>query len=141
MKYMIEYTIRNTGLTYEQNFAGAEALLTAFSKWKPEDGLSIHAFVSNVSGTGGYVLVEAGALTRLEHLNFTSICLRWRSDEIQVGVALRLGRPRRFRGDLDGAGGGERAWRARGGRATWAHLKSLDTSGAASVRTSQSAAR
>jgi len=60
MKYMIEYIIRNTGLTYEQNLAGAEALLTAFSKWKPEDGLSIHAFVSNVSGTGGYVLVEAG---------------------------------------------------------------------------------
>jgi hypothetical protein len=43
MKYMIEYIIRNTGLTHEQNFAGAEALLTAFSKWKPEDGLSIHA--------------------------------------------------------------------------------------------------
>jgi hypothetical protein len=46
MKYMIEYIIRNTGLTHEQNFEGAEALLTAFSKWKPEDGLSIHAFVS-----------------------------------------------------------------------------------------------
>jgi hypothetical protein len=60
MKYMIEYVIRNTGLTHEQNFAGTEALLTAFSKWKPEDGLTIHAFVSNVSGTGGYVLVEAG---------------------------------------------------------------------------------
>jgi hypothetical protein len=60
MKYMIEYAIRNTGLTHEQNFAGTEALLTAFSKWKPEDGLTIHAFVSNVSGTGGYVLVEAG---------------------------------------------------------------------------------
>ena len=59
MKYMIEYTIRNTGLTHEQNFAGVEALLTAFSKWNPEDGLSIHAFVSNLSGTGGYVLVEA----------------------------------------------------------------------------------
>ena len=61
--------------------------------------------------------------------------------EIQVGVALRLGRPRRFRADLDGSGGGGRAWRARDGRATWAYLKSLVTSGAASVRTSQSAAR
>ena len=59
MKYMIAYTIRNTGLTYDQNLAGGEALQTAFSKWKPEEGLSIQAFVSNISGTGGYVLVEA----------------------------------------------------------------------------------
>ena len=56
---MITYTIRTTGLTYEQNLAGDEALLTAFSKWKPEEGLSIQAFVSNLSGTGGYVLAEA----------------------------------------------------------------------------------
>jgi Protein of unknown function (DUF3303) len=60
MKYMIAYTIRLTGLTYDQNLTGAEALQTAFSKWKPEEGLSIQAFVSKVSGTGGYVLVEAG---------------------------------------------------------------------------------
>jgi hypothetical protein len=59
VKYMITYTIRTTGLTYEQNLAGDEALLTAFSKWKPEEGLSIQAFVSNLSGTGGYVLAEA----------------------------------------------------------------------------------
>jgi len=59
VKYMIEYTIRNTGLTYDQNLTGAEALLTAFSKWKPEEGLNIQAFVSKVSGNGGYVLVEA----------------------------------------------------------------------------------
>jgi len=56
---MIEYTIRNTGLTYDQNLTGAEALLTAFGKWKPEEGLSIQAFVENLSGTAGYVLVEA----------------------------------------------------------------------------------
>jgi len=56
---MIAYTIRNTGLTYDQNLTGTEALITAFSKWKPEDGLSVQAFVSNVSGTGGYALVEA----------------------------------------------------------------------------------
>jgi len=36
MKYMCEYTIRTTGLSFDQNIAGAEALLTAFSKWKPE---------------------------------------------------------------------------------------------------------
>ena len=59
MKYMIEYTVRNTGLTYDQNLTGSEALMTAFSKWKPEEGLSIQAFVSKVSGNGGYVLVEA----------------------------------------------------------------------------------
>jgi hypothetical protein len=43
-----------------------------------------------------------------------------------------------IRAGLDGGGGG-RAWRARGGRATWANLKILVTSGAASVRMSQSA--
>ncbi len=59
MKYMLEYTVRNTGLTHEQNLAGAEALLTAFGKWKREDGLNVHAFVSNLEGRGGYVLVEA----------------------------------------------------------------------------------
>ena len=42
-----------------QNLTGTEALITAFGKWKPEEGLSVQAFVSNVSGTGGYVLVEA----------------------------------------------------------------------------------
>jgi hypothetical protein len=56
---MIAYTIRNTGLTYDQNLTGTEALITAFSKWKPEEGLSVQAFVSNVSGTGGYALFEA----------------------------------------------------------------------------------
>lgn len=59
MKYMIEYTIRAAGLTHSENFAGAEALLTAFGKWKPEDGLTVHAFVSNLAGNGGYVLVES----------------------------------------------------------------------------------
>jgi hypothetical protein len=60
MKYMIEYTVRTTGLSFDQNFAGSEALLTAFSKWKPEDekGLTIHAFVANLAGRGGYILVE-----------------------------------------------------------------------------------
>ncbi len=59
MKYMIAYTLRSTGLTYDQNLTGVETLLTAFSKWKPEEGLSIQAFVEKVSGDGGYVLVEA----------------------------------------------------------------------------------
>src|SRR5436190_13848712 len=58
MKYMIEYKVRH-GHNFEQNFGAAEALLNAFSKWKPEDGLTIHAFVSNLMGDGGYVLVEA----------------------------------------------------------------------------------
>jgi hypothetical protein len=59
VKYMLEYTIRAAGLTHAENFASAEALLTAFGKWKPEDGLTVHAFVSNLAGNGGYVLVEA----------------------------------------------------------------------------------
>jgi hypothetical protein len=53
MKYMIEYKVRH-GHHYEQNFGAAEALLTAFGKWKPEDGLTIQAFVSNLMGDGGY---------------------------------------------------------------------------------------
>ena len=59
MKYMIEYKIRTAGVTYDQNFTGSDALLSAFGKWKPEDGLTVHAFVSNLAGESGYVLVEA----------------------------------------------------------------------------------
>ena len=59
MKYMIEYKIRAVGLSHDQNFADSEALLSAFGKWKPEDGLTVQAFVSNLAGNGGYVLVEA----------------------------------------------------------------------------------
>jgi Protein of unknown function (DUF3303) len=60
VRYMIEYTIRAAGLTHAENFAGAGALLAAFSKWKPEDGLTVHAFLSNLAGNGGYVFVETG---------------------------------------------------------------------------------
>ena len=61
MKYMLEYTVRTAGLSFDQNFAGSQSLLTAFSKWKPDEekGLTIHAFVANLAGRGGYVLVEA----------------------------------------------------------------------------------
>lgn len=59
MKYVLEYKIRAAGLTHDQNFSGSEGLLNAFGKWKPEDGLTVHAFVSNLAGNGGYVLVEA----------------------------------------------------------------------------------
>jgi len=59
MKYLIEYKIRNAGLTYEQNIANGQALLTAFGKWKPDDGLNVQAFLSKIAGAGGYVLVEA----------------------------------------------------------------------------------
>ncbi len=58
MKYVIEYQIRTAGLTHDQNFANQDALLTAFSKWTPEDGMTVHAFVSNLNN-GGYVLVES----------------------------------------------------------------------------------
>jgi hypothetical protein len=59
LKYMIEYKIRAGGIPLDESFAGSEALLNAFGKWKPEDGLTVHAFVSNLAANGGYVLVEA----------------------------------------------------------------------------------
>lgn len=58
MKYMIEYEIRTGGLSHDQNLANQDALLKAFGKWTPEDGLTVHAFVSTMNN-GGYVLVEA----------------------------------------------------------------------------------
>jgi len=58
MKYMIEYEIRTAGLSHDQNLANQAALLNAFGKWKPEEGLTVHAFVANLNN-GGYVLVEA----------------------------------------------------------------------------------
>ncbi|MDH3731296.1 MAG: DUF3303 domain-containing protein, partial [Acidimicrobiia bacterium] len=58
MKYMIEYKVRTEGLSHDQNFANQEALLNAFGKWEPEEGLTVHAFVGNLKN-GGYVLVEA----------------------------------------------------------------------------------
>ena len=58
MKYVIEYEIRTAGLTYDQNFDNQDALLKAFGKWAPEEGLTIHTFLSNLNN-GGYVFVEA----------------------------------------------------------------------------------
>lgn len=58
MKYMIEYSVRTAGLSHDQNFANQEALLNAFGKWAPEEGLAVHAFVSRLDNSG-YVLVEA----------------------------------------------------------------------------------
>jgi hypothetical protein len=37
---MIEYKIRTSGLSHEQNLANQEGLLNAFAKWKPEEGLT-----------------------------------------------------------------------------------------------------
>ncbi len=59
MKYMIEYTIRTAGLTHDQNFTNFEALLNAFGKWKPEAGLTVHAFLAGLGDNSGYVLLEA----------------------------------------------------------------------------------
>jgi hypothetical protein len=58
VKYVIEYEARATGLTYEQALTNQDALLRAFSKWTPEQGLTIHAFLSTM-GARGYVFVEA----------------------------------------------------------------------------------
>jgi Protein of unknown function (DUF3303) len=59
MKFVIEYRFRNDGLTHDLSIANSAALLTAFSKWKPEDGLKVHAFLGTVAASGGYVFVEA----------------------------------------------------------------------------------
>ena len=58
MKYMVEYQVRTVGLSHDQNLANQDALLKAFGTWKPENGLTVHAFLSNFN-FGGYVLVEA----------------------------------------------------------------------------------
>ena len=58
MKYVVEYEIRTAGLTHDQNIVNQDALLKAFGKWEPEEGLTVHAFVANMNN-GGYVLVEA----------------------------------------------------------------------------------
>jgi hypothetical protein len=58
MKYVIEYEIRTAGLTHDQNFDNQDALLKAFGKWAPEEGLTVHAFL-NTLNSGGYVFVEA----------------------------------------------------------------------------------
>lgn len=87
MKYMIEYTVRSTGLTYDQNFAGLEALLTAFSKWKPEEGLKIDAFVSKISADAGYVLVDT-ADPKIIH-SFVSKYNYW--NDVQVVPVIDIG--------------------------------------------------
>ncbi|MDN4986475.1 DUF3303 domain-containing protein [Bradyrhizobium arachidis] len=79
MKYMIDYKIRH-GVGHEQNFNTAEGLITAFSKWKPEDGLNVHAFVSNLVGDAGYVLVETNNPTVI--LSFVSKFTFW--NDVQV---------------------------------------------------------
>jgi Protein of unknown function (DUF3303) len=70
MKYMIEYALRRDGLSYEQTEGNLQTLLKAFSKWQPEDGLKVHAFLTAVDGNGGYVMLEASdpkVLTTFTH--------------------------------------------------------------------------
>jgi hypothetical protein len=92
MKYMIDYAFRLGG-AYEENLTNAESLTRAFSKWKPEDGLNVLAFVSNLSDTGGYVLVEAADPKVV--FSFVSKFVAWAESEIvpviDVGDAVPLG--------------------------------------------------
>ena len=44
VKYMIVYEIRTAGLSHDQNFANQQALIDAFGKRKPEEGLTVHEF-------------------------------------------------------------------------------------------------
>jgi hypothetical protein len=79
VKYMIEYQIRNAGLSHDQNLSGQEALINAFGKWKPEEGLTVHAFVSNLAN-GGYVLVEAAEPGVVQ--SFVSKFIYWNDVEV-----------------------------------------------------------
>ena len=79
MKYMIEYQIRNAGLSHDQNLTNQEALINAFGKWKPEEGLTVHAFVSNLAN-GGYVLVEAAEPGVVQ--SFVSKFIYWNDVEV-----------------------------------------------------------
>ncbi len=58
MKYVIDYQIRTAGLAHDQNLGNQEALLKVFEQWKPEEGLTIHNFVSTLAN-GGYIFLEA----------------------------------------------------------------------------------
>ena len=58
MKYMIEYSIRLTGLGFENYTKSDAALITAFNQWKPEEGFNILAFVSTLENERGYVHCE-----------------------------------------------------------------------------------
>jgi uncharacterized protein DUF3303 len=79
MKYMIEYKVRH-GNHFEQNFSAAGALLNAFSKWKPEDGLTVHSFVSNLSGDAGYILCETSDPKAI--VSFVSKFSYWNDAEV-----------------------------------------------------------
>jgi hypothetical protein len=74
VKYMIEYEVRTAGLSHDQNFTNQEALINAFGKWKPEEGLTIHAFLGNLAN-GGYVLVEAAEPSVIQ--SFVSKFIYW----------------------------------------------------------------
>jgi Domain of unknown function (DUF3303) len=79
VKYMIEYTVRAAGLSHDQNLTSQEALLKAFSKWQPEEGLTIHAFLGNLAN-GGYVLVEAAEPGLVQ--SFVSKFIYWNDVEV-----------------------------------------------------------
>lgn len=80
MKYVLEYKIRTAGLSHDQNFANQEALLTAFGQWKPEEGLTVHAFLGNLASDGGYVLVEAAEPGTVQ--SFVSKFTYWNDIEV-----------------------------------------------------------
>lgn len=80
MKFMIEYSVRTAGLSHDQNFANQEALLNAFGKWQPEEGLTVHAFVSRLDSDSGYVLVEADDAAVVA--SFVSKYIYWNDVEV-----------------------------------------------------------
>ena len=93
MKYVVEYRVHTAGLTYDQNLANMQALVNAFSKWEPEEGLTFHAFVTKLNGASGYALVETADPSVV--MSFVSKFSFWNEIEVipvvDIGEAIRLG--------------------------------------------------
>ncbi len=84
MKYMSVYSLRQNSTSFEQYKNGSEALVKAFGKWKPDDGLKILAFVSKVDGRGGYILMETDDPKLVA--SFASKFLPWSDSEITAVI-------------------------------------------------------
>lgn len=93
MKYMSVYSIRQNSTTFDQHTNGTEALVKAFSKWKPDDGLKILSFVSKLDGKSGFILMETDDPKLVA--SFASKFLPWSDSEIhpviEVGEAVQVG--------------------------------------------------
>ena len=59
MFYMIEYSVRTSGLPDKDVFANSAALLAAFARWKPPAGVTILTHVMKLGCNGGWIFAKA----------------------------------------------------------------------------------